>query len=457
MSPPEGTMRRFDLSVLAVGLLLGCGGGDDDGDGGLFEQQVECEGASIEPLAGSQQQVISFIEIGGRDDGFDLDRDGEVDNQLYGVSDLARDGIQDSFDKYDIIAPVEFFDFDQPAADDCVKFAVYLGKYKLDSDGDGQVTARGDGDCNDLEEGAMRGATEIADNFMDDDCDGLADDDNDTPSIDDMDHDDDGVTIEGGDCDDTRAEVKGDVEICGDGLDNDCDGVADWGLIGDSPACTPYDEATPDRLVLDPASFNADGSPVIAFTAGEVVEEDGKLMLHAGPALFSINLPIQTGLALDLTLTGATIEGELYQTSSGWAIRGARLGGVIDARTADNVRGIEVPDIELNPEDSLLDAIFANVLGVFLALPKSDNEMYSNCHVPDIDVDQDGLEIFCDSAPDDNVKTVDMCIDGDGTVVMDQGAVQCTDAVDDQGNYRFADGISVALNFETVPAVLASE
>jgi hypothetical protein len=188
-----------------------------------------------------------------------------------------------------------------------------------------------------------------------------------------------------------------------------------------------------------------------------VVDEGGTLKLHAGPALFSINLPIQTGLALDLTLTGATIEGELYMAESGWAIRKGKLGGVIDARTADDIRGIEVSDINLSPEDSLLDAIFANVLGVFLALPKSENPEYAECHVPDIDVDQDGLEIFCDSTPDDDVKTVDMCIDGDGTVVMDAGGTHCTDAVDADGNYRFADGISVALNFETVPAVLVDE
>jgi len=450
-------MRRITLSVVTLGLAFGCGGGDDGDEGPLFEQQVECEGAPIAPLAGSHQQVISFIEIGGMDDGFDLDRDGEVDNQLFGVSDLARDGIEDSFNKFDIIAPIEFFDFDEPGADACVKFAVYLGTYKLDGDGDGQVTAKSDGDCNDQEEGAMRGATEEIGNYLDDDCDGLADDDNDTASDDAEDHDGDGVTIADGDCDDTREEVTGEAEVCGDGLDNDCDGVADFSLAAASPACTPYDAGSPDRLVLDPASFNSDGTPVIAFTEAEVVEEGGALKLHAGPALFSINLPIQTGLALDLTLTGATIEGELYMAESGWALRGGKLGGVIDARTADNIRGIEVTDINLAPEDSLLDAIFANVLGVFLALPKSENPDYSGCHVPDIDVDQDGLEIFCDSMPEDDIKTVDMCIDGDGTVVMDEGTTHCTDAVDADGNYRFADGISVALNFETVPAVLAEE
>jgi hypothetical protein len=443
-------MKRFQLAALAI-VLAACGGGDDDG--ALFEEKPECEGAAIAPLDGQHHMVISFIEIAGMDEGFDLDRDGEPDNQLYGVSDLAREGIEDSFDAYDIIAPIEFFDFEEPGADQCVKFAVYLGAYKLDGDQDGQTTARADGDCNDLEPGAMRGAAEVVGNFFDDDCDGLADE-AEAPSDDTEDRDGDGVTIADGDCDDTRSEVSGGEEVCGDGLDNDCDGAADWALVEGSPACTPYDPATPDQIALDAASFDGAGDPVIAFRSAEVsANEEGALILHAGPSRFAINLPV-AGINLDLQLTGATIEGELYMSPSGWAIRNGRLGGVIDAGSADKVRGIDVPDIELGPEDSLLDAIFANVLGVFLALPKSENPDYANCHVPDIDVDQDGLEIFCDSNPDDDLHTVDLCVDGDGTVVMDSGSTHCTEAIGDDGKPRFADGISVALNFETVPAVL---
>ena len=53
-------------------------------------------------------------------------------------------------------------------------------------------------------------------------------------------------------------------------------------------------------------------------------------------------------------------------------------------------------------------------------------------------------------------KTVDICVDGDGTVIRDErdatGAItkHCTEAMKD-GKPRFVDGISVELNFGTSP------
>ena len=96
-------------------------------------------------------------------------------------------------------------------------------------------------------------------------------------------------------------------------------------------------------------------------------------------------------------------------------------------------------------------ASVAKNLGPLLALPKSDpkiGEKYPGCRTPDIDVDQDGLESYCDSNPDDEVKVVDKCIDGDGTEFTDAGNMQCTEAMKGT-KYRFVDGISVELNFET--------
>jgi hypothetical protein len=134
---------------------------------------------------------------------------------------------------------------------------------------------------------------------------------------------------------------------------------------------------------------------------------------------------------------------------------------VIDARTADTIRGLTVSQIGLTPEDSLLDALFANLLGPLLALPKANatvQAMYPDCRTPDIDVDGDGLEAFCNSMPDGSNKTVDTCIDGDGTIVHDQVApdgtvtMQCTQALMPDGvTPRFVDGVSVELNFETKP------
>ena len=73
--------------------------------------------------------------------------------------------------------------------------------------------------------------------------------------------------------------------------------------------------------------------------------------------------------------------------------------------------------------------------------------------MPDVDVDGDGLEAFCDTDFLDNINTVDMCIDGDGTVIMDEAGINCTEYRLPSGEFAFTDGISVTFNFEAVPAL----
>jgi hypothetical protein len=450
------------LSVVVCGLIA-CGGDDGGGDDGpLFPEVEECDGQAIVPFSGQHPMVISSLAIGASEDGFDLDRDGEPDNQLAGIGVFADGAFADEFAKMNVILPLEFFDFEEPGPDGCVKLAVYIGAFKLDRDGDGHETAERGGDCNDLVATIGPGNPEIAGNRRDDDCDGLADEvavegEPDQPSDDTLDMDDDGYSLADGDCDDTNADVHpGRAEICGDGLDNDCDGVADFTVGAAVPVCTPYDRDTPDVLRIDPLSLEG-GQPKVAFTAARVAMVDGALRLTTAPSIFRIDIPLDDRVNLELKISGATLEGDLVMTPGGWALDDARLGGVIDARTADAVRGLDVKQIDLRPEDSLLDAIFANVLSVFLGLRKAGGDgEFADCHVPDIDVDRDGLEIFCDSDPNDDVKTVDVCVDGDGTVVRDgdDGVAQCTDAVDADGKHRFQDGISIVLKLTTAPARL---
>ncbi len=94
------------------------------------------------------------------------------------------------------------------------------GTENVDDDGDGVTELAGD--CNDADPAIFTGALEVAD-WKDNDCDGTVDEGTDY-----YDDDGDGATEAGGDCDDADPDVGPHMlEIPGNGIDDDCDGVAD--------------------------------------------------------------------------------------------------------------------------------------------------------------------------------------------------------------------------------------
>ena len=100
-----------------------------------------------------------------------------------------------------------------------------------DNDGDTYATEGGDCgqvDCDDLDPNTNPGAEEVCGDAIDNDCDGLTDEGCD-PTC--PDNDGDGyldASCGGNDCDDTAAHINpGSAEICGNSVDENCNGVSD--------------------------------------------------------------------------------------------------------------------------------------------------------------------------------------------------------------------------------------
>jgi putative metal-binding protein len=451
----EGSMRRLLVTAAICVAGLGCDSKKDP-----FAPVPECMGPTIESFMGSRQMVVASLAIADADEGFDLDLDGKPDNKLAPLGSLGNEQIAQSFtQKHDIVLPLELFGYDG-TDNACTKLAFYVGQYNRDRDADGKDTqwTPGNSDCDDTDANIKPGATEDLTNRVDDDCDGIADNmvAGAKPS-DTMDLDGDGYSLAQGDCDD-RADADhlamaklrhpGAMDLCGDGIDQDCDGIAD-----NDPSCDPFkmNDVTVD---VQDGSFDAQSgsmNPLITFKDGAVKQG----VLNAGPDKFQLNVPFQKGITLNLNLTGTRVQLDLVDAGGKTNVpaigadgkAGGRLGGVLSAVTLAQIKGIDAGGV-IKPDQSLLDAVFAGAVGTVLGLDQDQDQHY----LPDIDVDGDGLESFWQENPSASGSAhVDTCRDGDGTIIH---GTDCPLAKDAKGNYRFVDGLSAALKFSLVPVKL---
>ena len=429
--------------VLSVSLLAGACGGSDKLN--PFDPVADCVGATITTGSGDRQMVISALNIADLADGIDLDSNGTPDNKLAVIGGLVNASLDENFKRdHDIVLPFELFGY-TGADSACTKLQLYKADFNHDKDGDGVTTTWNKGDCMDNNASVKPGATEDLTNRLDDDCDGYAD--NMTAGskpADTMDLDGDGYTLAMGDCDDradatnlalAKSRHPGAVEICDDGIDQDCDGLADNG-----PTCDPNGSAKLP-LKIDPTI-----TP-IPFGSGSVVAG----VFTAGPGIFHVNLPPVQGAQINLSLIGVRFKYKLVEGANGTSVTGGLLAGVLGAEALSSTKGLNAEKI-ISPQQSLLDAIFVGQIGLILGLDK-DKDQHT---LPDMDVDGDGFETFyMEGTPTDGIPKVDTCKDGNGEIVrnnFDGKGTPCYLALDSAGKPRFVDGLSVALKINAVPA-----
>ncbi len=498
--------------VLGVSLVVACS--DDDSSSGNNNVQADggvrpdvyigdCHDDPTPTLEGQHQSVVSSLKIAPGAVGFDLDYDGLIDNALAPLGALANSEIGNSFDEGDIVIPFGFFGLDDVENDECLNFAIYFGMWPPDQDFDGEnsgaLVRDGEEDCNDYDPDIRSDATEIAGDRVDNNCDGYADETLDAsanvvPPTDTTDNDGDGYSPADGDCDDRSpadwadapawwdpaAMNPGADEVCGDGLDNNCDGLAD-------ELCDPYstDDGADERIMIDQNSLVEDGSEAsIIFQSARIV--DGRLF--AGPSLFSFAIDAGSE-PVDLRITHAMFEADVVEDSFGVYLLNGVLGGVLSGYNLDRAPNI-ASDIFGEEDNTLLDA-FVGPGGILLGLPAvglcreraeggapmapitycdnhtecGDTETYrcdKEVRAPDLDVDGDGQELWLDLNldEDDGIFRVDTCVDGDGSIYYDDvdadGTVitHCTEELDGQGNRRFVDGYSIAIELTTTPTNL---
>ena len=272
---------------------------DGDGDG-HYGCGDDCDDANAQANPGLSEAC----------DGFDTDCDGIANFDAAGENDADGDGAVSCNDCDDIDANnypgnTELCDGQDNDCDNHPTPFPALGTANLggsvaneqDADGDNSIA------CEDCDDNPASGANNYPNNAevcdgLDNDCDGVANFD----AAGELDADNDQVRTCEGDCEDSPAAggaaiYPGNIESCPDGIDNDCDGVIDWGYTQTSQALR-LSPATSDYL-----SIPAFGPNSPTFTVEAWVKVDA--------------LSANSNTALSKTHQGGGVDVLLEATSAG--------------------------------------------------------------------------------------------------------------------------------------------
>jgi hypothetical protein len=213
-----GTPAKFDNVDVTEALRNDLfGGGPSDFSGFI----LLCPDAPI-PERHVRFNIVTptlTIHIDKDGDGYEIpndcdDNDGSINP---GAAEVCDDGMDNDCD-----GQLDCYDTDDCGSDAACSLC-------SDGDGDGYffidaAGCPGSDDCNDLDESIHPEATEICDDFIDNNCNG----DTDTDDAYCKDIDVDGYTPSENDCDDNDASINPGVkEVCDDEIDNNCNGKID--------------------------------------------------------------------------------------------------------------------------------------------------------------------------------------------------------------------------------------